>query len=326
MIVILGAIYWTKAGEGLTITEAFTSLSIISLATQPLIMIITSLTSFAGVFGGFMRIQAYLLLDEQQDTRSTPRTSKALESSKSDTSLNRQITLSQGHDASEMDVLQAQLPAGAGQPTIFISNATFKAEDGTELLKDIDMTVRASSVNMIVSRVGGGKSSLLKAMIGELVPESGLVVAASYSSAYCDQTPWLLNTTVKQNVIGQSPYDEQWYSTVFEACALEQDASMLPNGDATIVGSGGVALSGGQKQRLVSARQACHFPPANNLKALARSVYSRNNLIVLDDVFSGLDNKTSRKVFQSLLGDNGLLRKSKTTVVLSTSNRKQSNI
>lgn len=252
MIVILGAIYWTKAGEGLTITEAFTSLSIISLATQPLVMILTSLTSFAGVFGGFMRIQTYLALEEQKDTRSTTRTSKAFESIKSDTSLNRVNTLTRDTEASEMDELSTQPPLDAGQPAIFIRHATFKAEDGTELLREIDMTVRASSVNMIVSRVGGGKSSLLKAMIGELAPESGLVVAASSSSAYCDQTPWLLNTTIRNNVIGQSPLDEEWLSTVFEACALDHDVSMLPSGDTTIVGSGGVALSGGQKQRLVS--------------------------------------------------------------------------
>lgn len=252
MIVILGAIYWTKADQGLTITEAFTSLSIISLATAPLVMIITSLTSFAGVFGGFMRIQTYLKLEEQHDARTTGRTSKGVESVKSNTSLNRDTVLNQELAGTEMDELSPQLPLDAEQPAIFISNATFKADDGTELLKDIHMTVKSRSVNMIVSRVGGGKSSLLKAMIGELAPESGVVVAASSISAYCDQSPWLLNSTMKENILSQTPLDEDWFSTVLEACALDQDVAMLPAGVATVVGSGGVALSGGQKQRLVS--------------------------------------------------------------------------
>lgn len=301
MIVILGAIYWSKAGEGLTITEAFTSLSIISLATQPLIMILTSLTSFAGVFGGFGRIQTYLLLDEQRDARTTTPSPQTGHSDKSDVFLNRDVSQDKG---TEMDDISPRLPAGSGRAAIFISNATFKVDDGTVLLRDVDITIRAGSVNMVVSRVGGGKSTLLKTMIGEMVPENGFVVAASPSSAYCDQTPWLLNTTVKSNVIGQSIFEEEWYARVIGACCLDQDISMFPKGDETLVGSGGVSLSGGQKQRV----------------ALARAVYSRKDILILDDVFSGLDNKTSRRAFQALLGDCGLLRKSKTTVVLSTSN------
>jgi ATP-binding cassette subfamily C (CFTR/MRP) protein 1 len=61
-------------------------------------------------------------------------------------------------------------------------------------------------------------------------------------------------------------------------------------------------LSGGQKQRL----------------ALARAVYSRKGLVVLDDVFSGLDAETEEHIFNQLLGKSGIFRQLGTTVLLAT--------
>lgn len=60
--------------------------------------------------------------------------------------------------------------------------------------------------------------------------------------------------------------------------------------------------------------------PAKSIQALARAVYSRQPLVLLDDVFSGLDNTTARQVFQSLLAPQGLLRQSKSTIILATNN------
>jgi len=77
-------------------------------------------------------------------------------------------------------------------------------------------------------------------------------VSSFSSMAYCDQTPWLENRSIRDNILGQSPLDEKWLATVLEACALDEDVRMFPLGDLTLVGSGGVSLSGGQKQRVVS--------------------------------------------------------------------------
>lgn len=71
---------------------------------------------------------------------------------------------------------------------------------------------------------------------------------------------------------------------------------------ATRVGSGGISLSGGQKQRL----------------ALARAVYAKNEFIILDDVFSGLDAETEDQVFKRLFGKQGLFQEMGTTVLLVT--------
>ncbi|KAF9783049.1 hypothetical protein IL306_010591 [Fusarium sp. DS 682] len=260
VVVIMSATYWTKADEGLSVAEAFTSLSLISLVTQPLVMILVSLMQIAGVVGGSGRIQAFLLLDEQDTVKET----------------------------TDVDA-------------VIIHNARFQAPDGNLILTDINLRISRGTLNMFVGRVGSGKSSLLKAIISEVIPVEGTVKAED-SLAYCDQVPWLRNTTIRQNIIGPSLWDEKWLSTVVHACALEEDLHQLPQGQETIVGSGGVALSGGQKQRV----------------ALARAVYSRKKLIVLDDVFSSLDKTTADTVFHRLIGTDGLLRMS--TVILATSN------
>ncbi|KAF4333749.1 Canalicular multispecific organic anion transporter 2 [Fusarium beomiforme] len=259
VVVIMSAIYWTKSDEGLSVAEAFTSLSLISLVTQPLVMILVSLMQIAGVVGGCRRIQAFLLLDDQGTVKETP----------------------------DVDA-------------VTIQKANFQTPDGNPILTDINLRISYRTLNMFAGRVGSGKSSLLKAIIGEITPVEGTVKAED-SLAYCDQIPWLRNTTIRDNIIGLSQMDEKWLSTVVHACALEEDLQQLPQGQETIVGSGGEALSGGQKQRV----------------ALARAVYSRKKLIVLDDVFSSLDKTTADTVFHRLMETGGLLRTS--TVVLVTS-------
>lgn len=83
---------------------------------------------------------------------------------------------------------------------------------------------------------------------------------------------------------------------------MDQDLVQLDDGDHSLIGSAGIALSGGQKQRI----------------ALARAVYARASLVLLDDVFSALDQASSDRVFERLLGERGLLRKGDATILLAT--------
>ena len=109
---------------------------------------------------------------------------------------------------------------------------------------------------MVTGLVGSGKSTLLKAILGELPCDSGHIRVASKRMAYCGQSTWLQNASVRQIVGGvfdETSIDQEWYAAVMHACALDEDVRHLPEGHDTIIGSRGITLSGGQKQRLVSA-------------------------------------------------------------------------
>jgi ATP-binding cassette, subfamily C (CFTR/MRP), member 1 len=99
-----------------------------------------------------------------------------------------------------------------------------------------------------------------------------------------------------------SAFISEWYNMVIDSCGLSQDLSILPDGDQTIVGSRGITLSGGQKQRM----------------ALARALYAKEDVIFLDDIFSGLDADTEEHIFSKLFTRNYLIRELGTTVVFVT--------
>jgi len=95
-------------------------------------------------------------------------------------------------------------------------------------------------------------------MLGGATCSKGVIRISMPDVAFCDHTAWLVNTSVRDNVLSGSDLDELWYETVLEACALKKDLEMFPAGDSTLVRSRGLTLSGGQKQRVVSL--AGQFP------------------------------------------------------------------
>ncbi|KAF2500059.1 hypothetical protein BU16DRAFT_578086 [Lophium mytilinum] len=169
-------------------------------------------------------------------------------------------------------------------------------------LRGLNFAIKEGSLNMIVGPVSSGKSTLLKALLGEMPTAQGFYRSFSNEIAYCAQNPWLVNGTVKENIIHDTYYDRNWYNTVLQACDLETDLSQMPLGDDTIVGSKGLSLSGGQQARVT----------------IARALYFRKSIVMIDDSLSGLDASTEEQVFESILGDKGLLRKTDTTVILVT--------
>lgn len=153
------------------------------------------------------------------------------------------------------------------------------------------------------SSVGSGKSTLLRALLGELDISQGTITAPAVI-AYCDQTPWLWDATIEENIIGAHEYDGAWLQKVLWSCGLDQDIQNTPTGST--IGEGGSSLSGGQRNRV----------------SLARAVYSRIKLVVLDDVLSGLDSRTEMLVFSRVLGLQGLLKANDCTTVLATNSKR----
>ncbi|XP_016531543.1 ATP-binding cassette sub-family C member 8 isoform X4 [Poecilia formosa] len=210
---------------------------------------------------------------------------------------------------------------------IKITSGYFTWTDGPPTLSDVDIKIPFGKLTMIVGQVGCGKSSLLLAALGEMQRVSGTVIwnsmpilksegdesptdrdAAAGDQdirkrcpvAYASQKPWLLNSSVVENITFEMPMIKSRYKAVIEACSLQPDIDILPQGDQTEIGERGIILSGGQKQRI----------------SVARALYQQTNVVFLDDPFSALDIHLSDHLMQD--GILKLLREEKRTVVLVT--------
>ncbi|KAH8891958.1 P-loop containing nucleoside triphosphate hydrolase protein [Thozetella sp. PMI_491] len=173
----------------------------------------------------------------------------------------------------------ARYPVGPAQ----IKNATFRRhKNATFTLKDISLDFVEGGLNVITGPSGSGKTTLLLSLLGETIIEAGSVTKPD-DVAYASQTAWLESDTIRENILFHSEFEEARYERVLEACSLGIDLEELPNGDQTEVGENGTALSGGQRARV----------------ALARALYSKAPLLLLDDTFSALDTKTASAVWKS---------------------------
>ncbi|XP_073846051.1 multidrug resistance protein 5 isoform X1 [Musca autumnalis] len=151
-------------------------------------------------------------------------------------------------------------------------------------LENIDLKIKPRTLVAVIGPVGSGKSSLIQAILGELPAESGSV-NVSGTLSYASQEPWLFTGTVRQNILFGLPMDRQRYRTVVKKCALERDFELLPFGDKTIVGERGASLSGGQKARI----------------NLARAVYRKADVYLLDDPLSAVDTHVGRHLFDQCM-------------------------
>ncbi|KAI0091755.1 metal resistance protein YCF1 [Irpex rosettiformis] len=179
-----------------------------------------------------------------------------------------------------------------GDEVLAITNGEFSwTRDAiSPTLEDINMTVKKGDLVGILGRVGAGKSSLVSAIVGDMRREDG-EVKLSGSISYAPQNPWIMSATVRDNIVFSYEYDEAFYNLVLDACALRPDLALMPNGDMTEVGEKGITLSGGQRARI----------------SLARAVYARADLVILDDVLAAVDSHVARHVFDQVIGPYGLL-------------------
>ncbi|TVY68841.1 ABC transporter FUM19 [Lachnellula suecica] len=274
---VIFAVIATARGSGLDTETAFTSIAILSLVTHPANMVMTFVPRVVALFAGFDRIQAFLLRPVLGDHRVV--SSKPTLNIMSPDSISGQLA--------ELD------------PAILIQHLTIGEQE--PILLDINIEVALGSMVVISGPVGSGKSTLIRALIGEVVPARGSIKLSTRQIAYCAQRPWLPSASIKDVIHGATyENDDKWYRQVIDMCCLAHDIDSLPDGDGTQVGSRGFNLSGGQRQRV----------------ALARAIFARCDIVMLDDSFSGLDGETEGHVFNNLFGPMGFFRRSKSTVVL----------
>ncbi|KAL7567897.1 hypothetical protein ACA910_019617 [Epithemia clementina (nom. ined.)] len=191
-------------------------------------------------------------------------------------------------------------------------------KEATVTLRNLNFSIEAGNLVAVVGEVGSGKSSFLSAILGEMesinnskvyIPrttqsdtkehEGAVLSAAEGFVSYCAQTPWVVNDTLRGNILFGREFDEERYNEVVEACALVDDIVILPAGDMTEIGERGINLSGGQKARV----------------SLARAFYSKKTKVMLmDDPLSAVDAHVGEHIFSRAI--NGPLGRGVTRVLV----------
>ncbi|KAJ8118405.1 hypothetical protein OPT61_g603 [Boeremia exigua] len=257
------------AHSTLNTSHVFTSLSFLTLMTLPLSQIFQAVPDIVSGFACLGRIQRFIGCETRTDDRQL---------------------LVDSESSPGVEVVLRDVNVGWDTDKF--------------VLRNINLSLVRSSLTLVVGPVGSGKSTLCRTLLCEMPFHEGQVSLRRYHShvGYCDQTAFLFNGSIRDNIVAFSTFHPARYAEVTSATALTYDFATLPHGDRTSVGPGGITLSGGQKQRV----------------ALARALYLQSDLLIFDDIFSGLDAKTEEHVFGQVFGQQGLLRRRGATVVLST--------
>lgn len=152
-------------------------------------------------------------------------------------------------------------------------------------LVDVNLNVKKGEFVVITGVIGSGKSSLLAALAGfmKLTNPSKGSLTVNDDLLLCS-SPWIQNTSVRENILFGQPFDYQRYNLVIKACCLLEDLAILPAGDRTQIGERGITLSGGQKARI----------------NLARACYSTQNILLFDDVLSAVDSRVGRTIMDEM--------------------------
>ncbi|KAM3584831.1 uncharacterized protein V6R79_000382 [Siganus canaliculatus] len=151
-------------------------------------------------------------------------------------------------------------------------------------LQNVSVTVKWHQLLTVIGPVGGGKSSLLSAILGELPHDTGTLKVKGRLT-YAAQQPWVFPGTIRSNILFGKELNQQKYERVVRACALKKDLELLPDGDLTLIGDRGATLSGGQKARV----------------SLARAVYQDADVYLLDDPLSAVDAEVGKHLFEQCI-------------------------
>ncbi|CAD8119651.1 unnamed protein product [Paramecium sonneborni] len=199
---------------------------------------------------------------------------------------------------SSQDVEQYLLPAQSIQILIKEGNFRWRNSKNPFQLKNINLQIEKGEFIVIVGKNGSGKSSLLYCLLGELekINENSYINLEG-SISVASQEPFLIQGTIKQNIIDQQNLEIDRYLEIIKSTQLLEDIIRMESGQNSEVGEDGQSLSGGQRKRI----------------HLARTLYKDSDIYLLDCPFESLDHKTAKKLMDELYQIN---KKDNKTIIL----------
>ncbi|KAK0630981.1 P-loop containing nucleoside triphosphate hydrolase protein [Bombardia bombarda] len=296
-------VYTVLFGHPLTTTVAFPALAMFTVLRIPLNRLADSITFLIQAYVSLVRVDKFL---------------QERETDKYDQLASRNTAGIGFEDATLRWPGSAVAVEPASEPPLEASDSNLPDSSPTGFaLRSLSISFRQNSLNVICGPSGSGKSSLLLALLGEMQLDHGHVLLPfdqrdspdldavsssdlsrlSQTTAYCPHEPWLINQSIRSNILLGLSFNPSRYEKAIHAVALNQDLAALANGDETLAGENGSRLSGGQKQRV----------------SLARALYSTAGLVLLDDCLSAVDSRTANHIFLNAI--KGDLMKGRTCVL-----------
>ena len=177
-----------------------------------------------------------------------------------------------------------------------ITGLTYRYDSDTAGIADVDLKIPAGSFTVVTGQIGSGKSTLVQTLLGVLPKQAGEIrwngeIVEDPKSffvpprcAYTPQTPKLFSEKLSDNILMGLPWNWDTLNRAIRLGVMETDLPTLEDGLDTIVGARGVKLSGGQMQRT----------------AAARMFIRESELLVFDDLSSGLDVDTEQTLWERL--------------------------
>ncbi|KAF9938432.1 hypothetical protein BGZ67_000203 [Mortierella alpina] len=276
----------------LTSEIVFVSIALFGIMNRPLGLVAHMVSKTIAVSVAMKRVDKYLMMEEI-DTTVVQRYSRQPHGHTSGKNGSKvlAVDVQQGTFAWEkqQETVVSDTPASLGERQPLL--AATEPSTVKPILSDITLRVPDGHLTAIAGRIGQGKSSLLSGIMGEMYKLNGTVTVYG-DLAYVPQQAWIINATVRDNILFGKPYDQNKYDSIIFACGLQPDLEMLTAGDLTEIGERGINLSGGQKQRV----------------SLARAAYQDADIYLLDDPLSAVDAHVDQHLWTHLIGPDGLLK------------------
>ncbi|GIY99532.1 multidrug resistance-associated protein 1 [Caerostris extrusa] len=176
--------------------------------------------------------------------------------------------------------------------SVLLTNASFSWESmDIPCLKHLNLNIPKGSLIAVVGETRSGKSSLLRALLGEMQKNDGIACVKG-KMAFVGGEAWIQNTTLEKNILFLKPRVEKLYRKTLEACALLSEIDILPAGEETEIGHMGVHLSENQKLKV----------------ELARAVYQEADIYLLDNPLRYLESSLAEFLYHRVIGRSGLLK------------------
>jgi len=185
---------------------------------MPLGQLVGAIPQGYAALGCFQRIQAFLLLESYLEQRHTPAGKEYISANKALCVNNKALR----SGSIELEMLSDRSISQQKESTVVVQGGIFGwSASRPPILDSIDVCVPENAlITIVIGSVGCGKSTLLRGILGETSIFKGLVTVMHREIAYCDQTPWITNASVRENVIGESTFENVWYNLILRACCL----------------------------------------------------------------------------------------------------------